>query len=271
MRIRQSLSVLLLVCLAIGSATTSHAQILSRGDLFGPGAMPPMLSLEAGFGQHVQAGTFDCQCGATFEGQSGNGFLANLMFELPLDYSWVLGIKGGIDFKNIKGSEIKVEQGVIRYAYANDSLTLENPTFDRTSKVDLTYLGVAPFIKYQFERLGPFVQLAPHFQFLVSSHLNHQRELLTTRFVDEQGQEHPIVFNNGDQFETLEDYEVPFVKGMRISLQMTAGYDIELSETSLIAPMITYELPFTTVRDELASDWKINSFFGSVAIKFRMD
>lgn len=270
MKIRQSLSIILFMCLTVGSATTSHAQILSRGDLFGPGAMPPMLSLEAGFGQHLQAGTYDCQCGATFEGQSGNGFLANLMYELPLDYSWVLGIKGGVDFKNIKGSELMTEQGVQRHAFNGDSLTLKDATFDRTATVDLTYVGIAPFIKYQFERLGPFVQLAPHFQFLVSNHLTHRRELLnTTEEID--GVVYPIVFNNGEQFETLEDGEVPFVTGMRISLQMTAGYDIELSETSLIAPMITYELPFTKIREELANDWKINSFFGSVAIKFRMD
>jgi len=273
MSLRQVFSLVLLAATlgVLGTSTSARAQLFSRGDLFGPGALPPMLSIEAGFGQHLQAGTYDCECGARFEGQKGNGFLANLMYELPLDYSWVLGLKGGVDFKKINGSEMKVEQGVYRFAYRDDSLSLENPSFDRTAEVNLTYLGVAPFVKYQFSRVGAFIQMAPHIQFLVSSHLLHRRELLTTRFKDEQGIEHPIVFNNGEQFEVLEDYEVPNVKGMRLSLQLTAGYDLELSDHSLIAPMITYELPFTTVRDELANDWKINSLFGSVAIKFRMD
>jgi hypothetical protein len=270
MRLRNLLSLLLLAAVT-GFSSTASAQLFSRGDLFGPGAMPPMLSIEGGFGQHIQAGTYDAACNCTFDGQTGNGFLANIMYELPLDYTWIIGIKGGVDFKGLTGNELLPEQAVERYAYNGDSLALSNATFDRTAQVSATYLGIVPFVKYQFARLGPFVQLGPSIQFLVSSNFTHRRELLSGRFTDKDGNTYPVTFNNGEQTEVLEEGEMTTANGMRLSLQITGGYDIEISDHSLLAPMITYELPFTTVRDDHANNWKINSLFGSIAIKFRMD
>src|SRR4051812_30058623 len=80
-------------------ASNSQAQILSHGDLFGPGAPPPMIGIELGLGTHQQQGTYNAACGCTFANGSGEGFLGNLVFELPLDYEWALGAKAGIDFK----------------------------------------------------------------------------------------------------------------------------------------------------------------------------
>ncbi len=273
MSLKKFLSVLLLSGASFGMTSTAHAQIFSRGDLFGPGALPPMFSIEAGFAQHVQGGTFDCDCGVTFEGQSANGFLANLMYELPLDYTWVIGLKGGIDFKGLKGSQLKNEDLVVTFADRGDSLTIrEGMSVERTDVVDLTYVGFAPFIKYQFARVGPYVQVGPNIQFLVGSHILHRRELISPFTVErDPGEFIPIKFNNGERFEILQDEELTTANGTRISLQITGGWDFELSERSLISPMITYELPFTTVRDDLADNWKITSLYGSVAIKFRMD
>src|SRR5438094_642147 len=76
----------LLVALGPGGASTSHAQILSHGDLFGPGAPPPMVGIELGVGKHTQQGTYLAACGCTFQNGSGAGFMGNLVFELPLDY-----------------------------------------------------------------------------------------------------------------------------------------------------------------------------------------
>jgi hypothetical protein len=280
MSIKKLLSVLMLSGVSLGATlgttNTADAQLFSRGDLFGPGALPPMFSIEAGFGQHVQGGTFDCDCGVTFSGQSANGFLANLMYELPLDYSWVIGLKGGIDFKGLKGSQLKNEDLVVTFADRGDSLTIrEGMSVERTDVVDLTYVGFTPFIKYQFSRVGPFVQMGPNIQFLVSSHILHRRELIAPYTIDrgKPGEPDlvPIKFNNGERFEILQDEELTTANGTRISLQVTGGWDFELSEHSLISPMITYELPFTTVRDDLADNWKITSLYGSVAMKFRLN
>lgn len=232
-----------------------------------------MFSIEGAFGQHVQSGSYDCDCGVTFTGQSANGFLANLMYELPLDYSWVIGLKAGIDFKGLRGSELKKEDVVITWRPKGDSLSVQpGATLDRTAKVDLTYVGFTPFLKYQFTRVGPFVQAGPNIQFLVGSHLLHQRELISGTIKDEAtGQEYPIKFNNNERYEVLQDEELTTANGMRMSIQLTGGWEFELSDHSLIAPMVTYEFPLTTVRDDLATDWKITSIYGSVAIKFRID
>src|SRR5205823_6565818 len=93
---------ILLVCTCVVLAVlarTSHAQILSRGDLFGPGAPPPMAGIQVGLGEHTQQGTFTADCGCTFESGTGSGFLGMALFELPLDYEWAVGIMIGPDFK----------------------------------------------------------------------------------------------------------------------------------------------------------------------------
>lgn len=259
----------ILVLSALFLTKDADAQILSRGDLFGPGALPPMLSIEGGFGMHTQSGSFLAACQCEFDQQKGNGFLLNLMYELPLDYTWVIGLKGGVDFKKTLGRVEKNENAVVRFEGKQDSLAIANLRFDRNGTISATYAGFAPFVKYQFARLGPFVQLGGAIQFLVASHFTHHREVIAGRMPD--GAAVDLRFNNGTKEETLENGEIANARGMRIAAQVTGGYDIELSEHSLLAPMVTYEIPFTTIRDTEATNWKINSLFFSVAVKFRMD
>lgn len=244
------------------AGSSAQAQLLSRGDLFGPGALPPMLSIEGGFGMHSEQGSYQAECDCEFKDQRGNGFLGNIMYELPLDYTWVIGVKGGIDFKKNKGSVLLREEAVIRDEANGDSLYLDTRTFDRVGEISANYIGFSPFIKYQFARIGPFIQAGPIFQFLVGSHYLHKRVLYSAS---------GITFSNGSNEETLVDGPIEGAKSFRFAAQITAGYDVEISEQSLLAPMVTFEIPFTTIRDDLASNWKIQSLFASVAVKFRMD
>jgi hypothetical protein len=84
---------LLSLLIAGAFAPAVKGQILSRGNLFGPGAPPPMVGIEIGLGQHTEQGNLACDCGANFSGGTGTGLLGNLLFELPLDYDWAVGIK----------------------------------------------------------------------------------------------------------------------------------------------------------------------------------
>src|SRR5438876_12214079 len=92
-----------------------RAQILSRGDLFGPGAPPPMAGIEIALGQHTQQGTFQGNCNCTFDNGTGSGFLGRALFELPLDYEWAVGIMIGPDFKKFSGTTGINEQAIIQY------------------------------------------------------------------------------------------------------------------------------------------------------------
>src|SRR5438874_75832 len=97
---------LLLALIIPGSG---HAQIISRGDLFGPGAPPPFVGVFAGLGKHAQQGTFNATCGCSFENGDGNGLLAGAFFELPIDYEWAVGLSVGYDGKHTASSVLKTE------------------------------------------------------------------------------------------------------------------------------------------------------------------
>jgi hypothetical protein len=272
-RSMKSAIILALALLSAQFAVPAHSQILSRGDLFGPGAPPPMLGAELGFGSHKQMGVFMAACSCEFESGSGSGMLLNALFELPLDYDWVIGIKTGVDFKSTKSVTPKEEASVIRFPAAQDSLTTGTIRFNREGNVSATYLQIAPFVKYQFFRMGPFVQAGAGIGIMLGSNFTHHRVLTSSSATLSDGSQlRNIRFENGTDEETLEDGKIADALGTRISALLTAGYDIQVSERSVIAPMLTYEMPFSTIRENgnLANDWKISSLFFTVALKFKL-
>src|SRR5687768_15792398 len=96
------------------SAVPGSAQILSRGDFFGPGALPPTAGIELGLGLHREQGNFQAICNCTFEDGTGSGLLAALTFNLPLDYDWAIGLKAGIDFKGFATEAMIIDTAQIR-------------------------------------------------------------------------------------------------------------------------------------------------------------
>lgn len=253
--------------------TTADAQILSRGDLFGPGAPPPMIGLELGVGAHQQVGTFQAACGCSFETGDGKGFLGNVVFELPVNYEVAFGVKAGIDFKNTSGVAYVHDTSVIRFVRNGDSLTTTGRVdFNRNGNVSTTYLDFTPYARYQFYRDGPFVQVGPSVGILMSNHFTHTRELQKTTATLEDGTTiDNIKFENGTREETLEDGPVTNAKSIRLAALLTGGYDFAVSERSVMSPMFTIDLPLSTIRDDAASGWKMMSFYASVALKFKLD
>src|SRR5579872_3875187 len=97
-------NIFILVATFVISASALHAQILSGGTNLAPGAPPAMVGIELGFGEHQQIGTLEASCRCEFNGGTGTGFLAGLLFELPLDYEWTIGLGARLDFKNTSSS-----------------------------------------------------------------------------------------------------------------------------------------------------------------------
>jgi hypothetical protein len=54
---------------------------------------------------------------------------------------------------------------------------------------------------------------------------------------------------------------------------LTVGYDISLTERSVVAPMISYEFPFTVMRanGDLANNWKISTLYASIGLKYKLN
>jgi hypothetical protein len=271
------LSIVAVIALLLASSMPASSQILSRGDLFGPGALPPTAGVEVGLGLHREQGSFEAACNCRFQDGTGSGFLGALTFNLPLDYDWSIGIKAGIDFKGFDVETMIADTATIRDE-ATDEVSQGIIRFRRNGTINATYFVVAPAVKYQFFRGGPFVQLAAGISFLMSSKFVHHRELTssTVDLLDGNGnvigQLQDVVFENTHtREETLEDGEIANVKSLRLGALLTGGYDIPVSDKALLSPMLTYDFPISTLRDDRAEDWKISSLLFSVGLKYLLD
>ncbi len=265
-----------LALLLLLAASPIRSQILSRGDLFGPGAPPPMIGIELGMGSHIQTGTFQAICKCEFSGGSGNGFLGGLLFELPVSYEWTFGLGVKFDFKNFTTSTVVHDTAVITYV-EKDSISSGPFGFTRNGSVKETFLVLAPFVRYEFFRNGFFLQAGPGIGFLISSKFTHTRELNNSTITLDNGDViHNVRFENGTRSETLESGKIASAVSTRISALVTAGWDIPVGDNAVIAPMVTYDFPFTTVRPNLlgingAADWKISSLYFTVGLKYKLD
>lgn len=270
---KQKISRILLASIAlIAVQGTSRAQILSRGDLFGPGAPPAMVGVEFGIGQHQQQGTYNADCGCTFVDGTGTGLLGNLLFELPLDYEWALGAKIGMDFKNTTSRTAVFDTAIIEFPQQERD-TVSALAFDRIGDVKATYVNFTPFVQYQFFRMGPFLQAGAGIGILVANHFTHHRELSSTdgRLLDGTII-HDLRFKStGTLEETIQDGEIETPNKLRLGISVSAGYNVGVSERSVLTPMLTYDLPLTTLSDTKASGWKIGSLYASAVLKFKLD
>jgi len=262
---------LLLATAAAFPYREAHAQLLSRGNLFGPGAPPPMIGIEIGFGQHTEQGNLACDCGSNFTGGTGTGFIGNLLFELPLDYDWAIGIKGGIDFKNFKTTTIVNDIVVVEPSNSSQYDTT-SMFVNRIGTIKATYLSFAPYVQYQFFRMGPFVQAGVDIGFLISNNLTQDRSLINNYVKLADGTMiNNLTFTNGTDEELIQSGTQTAVNTLRLGLLLSAGYNIAVSERSVFAPLLSYDFPLTATGNTAASNWKIGSLYFSGELKFRLD
>jgi hypothetical protein len=263
-------------------APALHAQILDRGNLMGPGAPPPMVGIELGLGQHRQNGTFQASCRCEFDNGTGSGFLGGLLFELPIDYEWTFGLGVRFDFKTYSSTTTVLDTATVTFS-ANNNVAAGSFYFERDGAVKETFMTLAPFVRYELARNGPFVQIGPGIGFLLASSFIHSRVLnsttITLTTIDSPKTTFTIQdvrFQNGTRQETLQSGKIVNANGTRISALATVGWNLSVGDNAVIAPMITYDFPFTLVRNDFngpdgANGWKISSLFFSVGLKYKLD
>ncbi|MEP7235945.1 MAG: outer membrane beta-barrel protein [Ignavibacteriota bacterium] len=261
-------------------AAPIRAQLVSAGDLLGPGAPPPMIGVELGLGQHSQNGTFQAICKCQFSNATGFGLLAGLLFEVPLSYEWTIGLGAKLDFKGYTAVTNVVDQVAVTFTSTtsvSDSVSSGLLPLERDGKVKETFLVLAPFLRYEFFRNGPFVQAGPGFGFLLSSDFTHTRILTSSTATLSDGTTiSNLRFDNGTREEQLETGKIVNANPLRISLLATAGWNLPVGDKAVFAPMITLDLPFTLVRpnsvgESGAADWKITTIYFSAGLKYRLD
>jgi hypothetical protein len=248
------------------------AQILSRGDLFGPGAPPARAGVELGLGLQRQEGSFQAACRCEFTDGKGTGFLGALVFELPVNYDWAFSLKAGITAMNANATNLIVDTATMRFE-PGDSVTFGTIRFNRKGDVNATYLMITPGIRYQFFRGGPFLHLGAGIGILLSSKFTHVRELTSSKvtLLNDGSVHDGVTFENGTMEETLEDGEIAQVNKTRISLVLGGGYDLPMSEKALLSPMVMYDLPLSKLRDPLADNWKMSSLMLMIGLKYILE
>jgi hypothetical protein len=271
-------SIVIALVVAALFVPSAQAQLLSRGDLFGPGAPPPMIGVELGLGMHSQMGTYRAACQCEFTDGSQSGFLGGLLFELPLSYEWTVGLGAKFDFGGLNNSTLISDTATIRFDNPLDSVAYGIIKFQRLGTVRMTTLILNPFVKYEFYRGGPFVQLGPGLGFVLSSSFVHNRELpsSTVTVVDPRSGATStlsgVTFENGSNKEELEnDNPITGLTSMQLSIMLTAGFDLPVGENSVVAPMVTYSLPLSKIRETNATDWKISTLYISLGLKYKLD
>ena len=226
-----------------------------------------MFGIEIGFGQHSEMGTLDCNCGSTFPDGTGTGLLGSLFFELPIDYEWAIGIKGGIDFKNFSTTTNVNEVAVLELPDSNHAVSVND---NRVANVKTTYLDFAPYVQYQFFRIGPFLQMGLDVGFLIANSLTQNRQLPEGTSVNVGGQTvNNVTYPNGTLTEQIQ-LGPTGATSLRLGLLLSAGYNIQVSERSVFAPLITYDFPLTVASNANGSSWKIGSLYASALLKFQL-
>jgi len=275
-------NILILIGIICMFASALHAQILSGGTNLAPGAPPAMIGIELGLGSHQQLGTLEASCRCEFGSGSGTGFLAGLLFELPLDYEFTVGLGVKFDFKKTSSTTNVVDTATVHYS-TNDSYAQGYLPLERDGSVKETFLTLAPFLRYELARNGPFVQVGPGIGFLLSSDFTHTRILnstsvtLTDPNTGQKTQIDNVRFENGTRTETLQTGKIVSASGTRISALATLGWNISVGDNAVIAPMITYDFPFTPVRPDTqieengSQGWKLTTLFFSVGLKYKLD
>lgn len=193
--------------------------------------------------------------------RNGHGTDRLVAFQLPLDYEWAIGIKGGIDFKNFSTTQ-NVNENVVVVA---DSTYPANINDNHTAVIKTTYLDFAPYLQYQFFRMGPFVQVGLDAGFLIANSLTQTRQLPEGTTIGGQ----TVTFTNGTLTETIQAGSTQ-VNSLRLGLLVSAGYNIQVSERSVFSPLITYDFPLTVAGSTGGSNWKIGSLYASALLKFQL-
>ncbi len=268
---KQLRAILILVALLV--AGSANAQILSRGDVFGPGAPPPMIGIELGLGEHTQLGNLDCDCGAVFSSGTGSGLLAAALFELPLDYEWAIGVKAGIDFKNFSSSALVWDTAIVNSGTPTQTRTdTFAMNFNRIGTVKATFMTFAPYVQYQFFRMGPLVQAGLGFDFLMANSLTQDRQLLTNSVQLKDGTTvSNLTFTNGTDQEEIQSGAISEESKLRLGLLISAGYNIQVSDRSVFSPLLTYDFPLTSNTNAAGTTWKIGSLYASAVLKYKLD
>lgn len=229
----------------------------------------PRFGIEFGIGQDEQHGSFLCPCGDEFSGGTGRGFSGSAFFELPIGLDFFAGLSAGFDQKHTTTSRPENEIVIVESGSGNlDTAILP---INRTGTVTLSLVRFEPFIQYQILRSNFFVQVGAGVSVVTSSNLLQTRAMTSSSITLPDGSQiNNLTFANGNRSENIQDGAIDGINTLEFSALLSAGYTFVFAK-SFLAPMVTYDYPFSNIGSQNSSDWKISSLYASLALGFVLD
>ncbi len=161
--------------------------------------------------------------------------------------------------KLVVGARVTLENRSVRAAfreYETVSLSALNSPgtrfdvpilFRHIGEANFTALAVTPYISwYPGGRFFLSAGLQPHF--LISNNLRHTKELVNESALLPNGELALLQFaENGSSSLLIQDSEFPQTSSFQFAMTLSSGYDIRLSRSIYVTPMVQYVIPFTSI------------------------
>jgi hypothetical protein len=226
------------------------------------------IGIELGEGWHKQRGDVYVVCGCIPSVPAkGSNYILGALYESDMFFALRSGIKFRYDQKQTSGRlEAHSEAVIIRFP--NDSVAVEKLDFRRETEIETSYLTFAPYVAYKIPFFGFVLQAGPSISYLTSSYVTHDRYLLNNLLDYPDGTDlGGLRYKRGESnTQSILAGPIKDIKKWRFAALLSAGFEFE-SFGVAFAPLVTYDIPLNTIRDQEANDWMISSIYGSLAVK----
>jgi hypothetical protein len=260
---------------ALFIAPTSSAVAQEGAPLLVPPVEKMQISVGAqgGWMKNTQSGSFQSNCGCTFENGKGNSGTGSVFIELGAIDNISLGINFGFDYNSISSSVLVNDTATLTFSN-NSEVTSGRFAFLRNTSANASYIFAAPYVKVSPLGLGFYIKASPEFGYLTNSNFTESRELQNSKIIIISQMGDTVIldkvrFQNGGSSETLQDSLISDAKSLRVSILLSAGYDVPITKNLSLFPEVTYDLPLTNVSSSpKASNWKVSSYSFNLGMKY---
>ncbi len=218
-----------------------------------------------GIGPNWASGTHFVECdGCEFQDGTATGFTIGGIYQRKAATNIFYGAMISFDIMNINSTYREIEAiDISEFDGFSDDQAPINVDFRHEAKMNITYLGIAPFIAYNPTGWLTF-RVAPKISFPIFSNLVHTKTPLIKRvFVN--GVEGRLRYSDSDT--KVQDSKVTELTSPLISSDFTLLFNLTPGERSTFSLGYTQNIPFTQTTS-FGDNFSINSWRIFVEFKY---
>ncbi len=228
--------------------------------------IPDRWGVLIGAGFNTQSGTFTSACNCEFTNGRGAGLVVGVLWEKFLSDKLVIGARLTLENRSVRAAFREYET-VSLSAINSPGTRFDVPIlFRHIGDATFSMVALTPYIQwYPSGRFFLSAGLQPHF--ITGSGLKHTKELVDESTLLPNGELALLQFTEtGSSSLVLQDTEFPQAQSFQFAVTLTTGYDIRLSRSLYVTPMLQYVIPFTSL-SPATNDFRISSLQLLLAVK----